>query len=428
MNPQPFTKPTGRWDHKLNPRLMRLLRPVRRRTLVRKQRMKHVEVIGAEHLHEARHRQHGILITPNHAFHYDSNVLLEVGDRLGSPLTFMTAWQVFAMANRFNRWLMRRHGCFSVDRDGVDVTACKQAMQIVREGQSPLVIFPEGEIFHSPDRVLPFREGAAAIALGAARKSERPIACMPVAMRVQYLQSPDASVGCALSKMERRLRMRETPQLTLFQRALRCANHLLTQLEIEFLGQRTQGSIADRAERLQQHLLESLERKLKVTQQPEPILERMSSIRRRIIENQSKAAMRIACEKQLNRLFTCTQLLSYTEATVDEMPTIEQTAGFVEKLEEDIYGTPSPTVMGDRRATVTFGEPIMLAPGKSKTTTASKLTSQLQQRVQTLLDQSRESSIAATGSAGGNNSSNSGTTLWKPKGIIPVVRRSSKPR
>jgi len=45
-----------------------------------------------------------VLLTPNHSFHYDSYVLFEASDRLGRPFHFLTAWQVFAMSNRFERW------------------------------------------------------------------------------------------------------------------------------------------------------------------------------------------------------------------------------------------------------------------------------------------------------------------------------------
>lgn len=418
MNPQPYTKPTGRWEQKLNPRLMRLLRPARRRILVRKQRMKQLEVIGAEHLLEAKRNQYGLLLTPNHAFHYDSNVLLEVGDRIGCPLTFMTAWQVFAMSNRFNRWLMRRHGCFSVDRDGVDVAACKQAMKIVREGHSPLVIFPEGEIFHSPDHVLPFREGAAVIALGAARRAERPVACVPVAMRIEYLRSPEESIAAILSRVEIKLGVRTSTGLTSMQRSIRCARKILTSLETQYLGSRSTGSLKDRASQLQYVLLERLETELRISKRDSSVLERISSIRKAIIEQQGALIDDGENARQLETLFICTQLLSYNSAEINANPTLEQVAGFVEKLEEDVFGSSSPSVMGDRKVVVSFGEPVLLQPGREQKTTASELTLQLQQQVQTLLDESKSSGQTAER-----------TTLWKPmQSIIPAVRRSSKPR
>ena len=52
-------------------------------------------VHGVEHLRSALRDGHGVLITPNHATHYDSNSLYLAADKIGTPLYYMTAWQVF---------------------------------------------------------------------------------------------------------------------------------------------------------------------------------------------------------------------------------------------------------------------------------------------------------------------------------------------
>ena len=61
---------------------------------------------------------------------------------------------------------------------------------ILQKKREPLVIFPEGEIYHCNDRVTPFREGAAAIAVTAARKAKRPIVCVPCAITYRYIEDP----------------------------------------------------------------------------------------------------------------------------------------------------------------------------------------------------------------------------------------------
>ena len=58
----------------------------------------------------------------------------------------MAAYDVFAR-NKFASWFMQRIGAFSVDREGSDRKAMKCAAQILEEGQYPLVIFPEGNVF-----------------------------------------------------------------------------------------------------------------------------------------------------------------------------------------------------------------------------------------------------------------------------------------
>src|SRR5262249_42593425 len=157
------------WAPKLTPWWVRLWQPARRRTLLHKQKMVRIEVEGAEHVRQALAEGAGVLITPNHSFHYDSYVLFEAAHRVGRPFHFLTAWQVFAMSSRFERWSMQLHGCFSIDRESADVQAFKQAVDILRMSPFPLVVFPEGDIYHTNDWLTPFRDGAAAIALSAAR-------------------------------------------------------------------------------------------------------------------------------------------------------------------------------------------------------------------------------------------------------------------
>ncbi len=53
--------------------------------------------------------------------------------------------------------------------------AMKTAVDIMQNRPHPLVIFPEGDVYHTNDRIMPFRDGAAAMALMAARKAERPV-------------------------------------------------------------------------------------------------------------------------------------------------------------------------------------------------------------------------------------------------------------
>ena len=57
--------------------------------------------------------------------------------------------------------------------------AFRQAVAILKEKTNPLVIFPEGEVYHINERVTPFCEGPVAIALTASKKADRPVACIP---------------------------------------------------------------------------------------------------------------------------------------------------------------------------------------------------------------------------------------------------------
>ena len=186
MNQQPYGLPPRWWEPKLTPGIVRLSRGLRNRILRHKQRLVRIRAQGVEHLERSLAVGYGVLITPNHSAHYDWAALYSVADQIRQPLYFLTAWQVFSTSSRFHRWLMQRIGCFSIDRENSDRQAYRKATQILREEPHPLVIFPEGEIYHVNDRTTPFHQGAGSIALGAARRAPRPIVMLPCAIKLVY--------------------------------------------------------------------------------------------------------------------------------------------------------------------------------------------------------------------------------------------------
>ncbi len=122
---------------------------------------------------------HGVLITPNHCTYSDPYLLHDAADRAGTAAYFMTAWQVFGRSSWITRYVLQKHGAFTVDRDGADRQAFRTAVEILQGKPEPLVLFPEGEMYHLGDQITPFHEGAAAIALAAARKAESASSASP---------------------------------------------------------------------------------------------------------------------------------------------------------------------------------------------------------------------------------------------------------
>src|SRR5215475_3166259 len=148
MNRQPFQTPPRNWPPKMTPWLVRLWRPLINRELARGQGIVQVDVGGIEHVQQALAGGAGVLVTPNHSFHYDSYVLIEASHRVGVPFHFLTAWQVFAMSKWHEQIMLQRHGCFSINREAADLAAFKTAVEILRAAKEPLVVFPEGDIYH----------------------------------------------------------------------------------------------------------------------------------------------------------------------------------------------------------------------------------------------------------------------------------------
>ena len=187
-----------------------------------------------------------MLITPNHSSHADCFSLYGAADALGIPFYVMVAWQVFQRSGWLRRLALRHHGCFSVDREGTDMNAVRRAREILQSGRYPLVIFPEGEVYHINARVTPFRDGPAAIALMAAKKASRPIVCMPCAMRYRYLQDPTPELLQLMDQLEQAIYWKPRPDLDLPLRIYHLAEGLLALKEVEFFGRTNSGAIPER--------------------------------------------------------------------------------------------------------------------------------------------------------------------------------------
>ncbi len=190
MNRAPYQKPPRWWSPKLSRSWICVWKPLRTRRRIRQQRLVDVELRGLEHVRQSVRQGCGVLITPNHSSHADCFALYEASDALGLPFYVMVAWQVFHQGGWFKQLALRHHGCFSVDREGTDFHALRKAREVLQSEPYPLVIFPEGEVYHINDRITPFREGPAAIALLAARKADRPIVCVPCALTTTMNKEP----------------------------------------------------------------------------------------------------------------------------------------------------------------------------------------------------------------------------------------------
>jgi 1-acyl-sn-glycerol-3-phosphate acyltransferase len=335
--------------------------------------------------------QHGVLLTPNHSFHWDSYCLIAATEPLQTPFYIMTAWQVFAMSKRFECESMQRCGCFSVDREGTDVQALKTAVDVLQNRKHPLVIFPEGDVYHMNDRVTPFRDGAASIAVLAARKSTRPVAVLPVAIKRWYSQDPTPSLLKVIEKLERRLYWRPQVDFPLKDRVLHVASGLLALKELEHFRENQSGTLSERVNRLSSSLLSQSEARYGLAVRSDLVPERVKEVRRKIIElrdgDQGSATAEVQRQwaSDMDHMFLVTQLYSYPGNYLIENPSIERIAETLDKLEEDALEAPYPTVHAEREVLVRFDEPITLMPGKDKRVSPTELTDQIESRVQTML-------------------------------------------
>lgn len=105
------------------------------------------------------------LIISNHKSILDVIPPVFVTDK---PVYYMAKKEIFE--SRIGRWFTNKCECIPVSRDGNDVRAIMQAMKLLKNG-SVVCIFPEGTRNKSEEIFLPFKSGAAALAI----KTKTPI-------------------------------------------------------------------------------------------------------------------------------------------------------------------------------------------------------------------------------------------------------------
>jgi hypothetical protein len=302
----------------------------------------------------------------------------------------MAAWHVFARVNIIHQMMLRWHGCFSVDREGTDMRAFRQSVEILQNDSHPLVIFPEGEIYHINDQVTPFRDGPAAIALTAKKRSKRPVICIPCAIKYKYIKDPTPELIELMGQLEERILWRPRPELTLSERIYRLAGGLLGLKELEYLGHTQEGLLPDRIKTLAETILQRLQEKYQIQAEEATLPVRVKMCRREAIKQLELDDKDDLKQKQamldLDDLFIVTQLFSYPGSYVASKPTIERMAETLDKFEEDVLTRHKADIRGTRKAIVSFGEPVKVELASDKKNGVHALTEILEAGVQRLLD------------------------------------------
>jgi 1-acyl-sn-glycerol-3-phosphate acyltransferase len=301
----------------------------------------------------------------------------------------MASWHQF-MGRRWEAWLLRRLGAFSVYREGLDRTAVRTAVELMVEARRPLVIFPEGIITRSNDRLGAFYDGPAFIAHSAAKQRAKndPGArtlIFPVALRYSFLGRLDESAAPILDRIETRLTWTPRPDLPLIERLRRAGNAILGLKELELVGEFRHATIAERLSRLVDEILGPLEAEWKVKKGERDVPARVRALRTAIlpelVEGGLSDAERDQRWDQLALLYLAQRLSLYPPGYLEGQPSTERVLETVERLEEDL--TDVATVQRPLAVRVSVGEPLTVAPDGPR---PAALTNDVRARIDTLLE------------------------------------------
>jgi 1-acyl-sn-glycerol-3-phosphate acyltransferase len=269
--------------------------------------------------------------------------------------------------------MLRVAGVFSVYREGIDREALRAATAFLAQGERPMIIFPEGIVSRSNDRLGHLMDGTAFIARSAAKlraKADPPgkVVVHPVALHYYFDGDLRATVEPVLTAIERRLGWQPQRDLKLVPRVQKLGEGLLSSKEVEYFGQAQPGAIGERLPRLIEGVLGPLEAEYGLNK-PEPnVIERVKRLRGAIVPALATGELPpddVARRwRQLADCYFAQQLACYPVGYLEGRPTVGRILETVERYEEDL--TDKTTVHRPLRVVMEIGEPIEVSPDRSR--------------------------------------------------------------
>lgn len=325
-----------------------------------------VELLGVERLNQSLAAGYGVLLAANHPRPCDPVVLGELSRCVRRPFFSMASWHLF-MNGGWQAWMMHRLGAFSVFREGVDRAAVNAAIEILVAAERPLLIFPEGAVSRTNDRLNPLLEGTALIARTAAKRREKAghgrVVIHPVAVRYHFHGELRQAVDPVLEEIEWRLTWQPAPNMPLVERIRKVGQALLTLKEIEYLTVPQSGELDERLARLIEHLLAPLEEQWGTHGSSTNTVVRVKRLRSAIVPTLIAGELSEVDKRhrwrQLADCYLAQQLSWYPPDYLSHDPTPERILETVERFEEDL--TDHARIHRPFSARVEVGEPIAVS-------------------------------------------------------------------
>jgi 1-acyl-sn-glycerol-3-phosphate acyltransferase len=231
----------------------------------------HISKADIQRLQNLQKEPGGIILAPNHANVADGLSLQELGRQTGIYPATMAALENFdrKIANLPYQWvwpIASRLGYFSVNPGSSSLKRGNtHAETLLKQGQQPLCIFPEGRVTWNNSTIAPCRNGAMRFALQASQANGKPVRVVPIGIYYQYSEKARYRLEKMLAQQERTFRIEfyetKLPALpanaTVPERMERLLNGVLSHWEQKY-GIPKAGSSQERIEAIQQGTLARL--------------------------------------------------------------------------------------------------------------------------------------------------------------------------
>ncbi len=330
-------------------------------------RIREVTIDGElDALADAKRNGDRLLFVINHPSHSDPQALTEVQRRLGVDSCFMAAYDVF-LRSRLCAWSMQRMGNFSIDREGSDRKAMAAAIKVLAEGKRALNIFPEGNVYLTNDRLTPFLDGAAFIALKAQAAAENAaVKIIPVSLKFTHLTTPRETITERMLQLGADSGHTFPPGSTSdpLGAVLGLGRHILGEY-LKKHGLHGKLPVDDPSlyallEKFAANLVAEIENGLEIAvTQGAPLTARIAKARAKIHQLRTDPAAQPHPEIAgfADRAILALRIHGYLTPYLTDLPTIDRYAETVERIAEDFYSCTMPRT-GPRRAMAMIGAPI----------------------------------------------------------------------
>jgi 1-acyl-sn-glycerol-3-phosphate acyltransferase len=309
----------------------------------------------------------------------------------GTHVYAMASWHLFHQG-RFNAWAIHKMGAFSVYREGLDRKAIETAIDIVARAERPLILFPEGTVTRTNDRLGALLDGVAFIARSAARRRQKlpgrgRVVVHPVAIKYLFQGDLEATLSPVLAEIEARFSWRPQLHRPLLERIYQVGFALLTLKELEYFGEPQTGPLPERLQQLIDRLLHPIEEEWLGAPQQGPVVPRIKALRMKItpelIRGELDESERARRWGQLADLYLSQQVDCYPPDYLTSDPSIDRMLETVERYEEDL--TDQVRVHGKLHAVLEVGEAIEVDVQRDRHALVDPLMNGIEEQLQQML-------------------------------------------
>ena len=294
------------------------------------------------------------------------------------------------MDGKVQSFLLRRAGAFSIYREGMDKQAVQTSIEILETAARPLVIFPEGHVSRTNDRLTPMLEGTALIARQAAKKrakDNKKVVIHPVATRYHFPFDVHAAAATMLDEIEQRLTWRPSRELSLHERFKKVGAGLLALKELQYFGETQDGTIDERLSKLIDAILKPLEAEWVNGNGAGHPVARVKRLRSAVLPDMIKGDLAEAEQRRrwrhLEDADLAQMLYHYPPGYLSENSAANRIIETVERFEEDLTG--KIRVHGPIEAVITVGDPVEVSTGREARGESDPLMTAIESQLRTML-------------------------------------------